>query len=171
MKKAIYMCITLLVLSCSATKTGSGGEAAQKNSKKLLKGTWTVSDIRFVGEAGLYKADLFGIADSPCFKGGEWLFIPNNGTGRFAINQTERCAEGTYRILWTFTDDKDGTGNIQFKRVDEKNKPLSGDNIGYAIAVESITETNAEFRVKTKYDGQSFDVVMTLDKTSNEVKL
>ena len=69
MKKAIYLCLSLLVLSCSATKTAGGDQATPKMSKKLLKGTWTVSDIRFVGEAGLYKADLFGVADSPCFQG------------------------------------------------------------------------------------------------------
>lgn len=171
MKKAIYLGLALIFISCSATKTGGGGEAAPKTSKKLLKGTWTVSDIRFVGEAGLYKADLFGTADSPCFKGGEWLFIPNNGTGRFSINGTERCAEGTSRILWSFNDHKDGTGEILFKFVDEKNKPLAGDNTGYSIAVESLTESNAEFWVKTEYDGQPFDVVMTLGKTSNEVRL
>ena len=171
MKNAIYLGLVMFVLSCSAAKTGSGGETTPKNSKKLLKGTWTVSDIRFVGEAGLYKADLFDIADSPCFKGGEWLFIPNNGTGRFSVNGTERCAEGTYRILWSFNDHKDGTGEILFKFVDEKNKPLSGSNTGYSIAVESVTETNAELRVKTEYDGQPFEVVMTLDKTSNEVRL
>lgn len=171
MKNAIYLCLTLLFFSCSAAKTGGGGETAQKSGKKLLKGTWTISDIRFVGEAGLYKADLFGIADSPCFKGGEWLFIPNNGTGRFSINGAERCSESTNRILWTYDDHKDGTGAIQFKFVDEKNKPLSSDKTGYSIAVESITETTAEFRVKTEYDGQAFEVVMTLDKTSNEVRL
>lgn len=172
MKKVIYLCLSLLILSCSATKTAGGnGQTAPKISKKLLKGTWTVSDIRFVGEAGLYKADLFGVADSPCFKGGEWLFIPNNGTGRFSINGSERCTEETNRILWSFNDHKDGTGEILFKFVDEKNKPLAGNTIGYSIAVESLTETNTELRVKTEYNDQAFDVVMTLNKTSNEVRL
>ena len=171
MKNTIYLFIALIAMSCSATKAGGGAETAQKKGKKLLKGTWTVSDIRFVGEAGLYKADLFGVADSPCFKGGEWLFIPNNGTGRFSINGTERCTESTNRILWSYVDDKDGTGKIQFKFVDEKNKPLSSDKTGYSISVESISETNAEFRVKTEYDGQPFDVVISLNKTSKEVKL
>jgi hypothetical protein len=171
MKNTLYAVIALFIMSCSATKVAGGAETKQKNGKKLLKGTWTVSDIRFVGEAGLYKADLFDVADSPCFKGGEWLFIPNNGTGRFSINGTERCSESTNRMLWSYIDHKDGTGEIQFKFVDEKNKPLSSTKTGYSIAVESISESNAEFRIKTDYEGQPFDVVFSMSKTSKEVKL
>ncbi|MGB5780385.1 MAG: hypothetical protein WBM42_00790, partial [Eudoraea sp.] len=87
MKNIFYLALTMLVVSCSATTTASSQSSQMK--KKTLKGTWSLTNIRFVGEEGLYKADLFGIADSPCYKGGEWLFIPNNGTGRFSINGSE----------------------------------------------------------------------------------
>lgn len=169
MKNTIYLVLAMLIVSCSATTTATSQSAAMK--KKTLKGTWSLTDIRFVGEEGLYKADLFGIADSPCFKGGEWMFIPNNGTGRFSINGSERCQEGTHRILWSFYESGDGSTELQFKLVDSKNKPLSGDKSGYRMTVESLSESNAVFRVKVDYDGKPFDVVLTLDKVSKEVKL
>jgi hypothetical protein len=169
MKNTIYLVLAMLVVSCGSTTTATSQPAQMK--KKMLKGTWSLTDIRFVGEKGLYKADLFGVADSPCFKGGEWLFIPNNGTGRFSINGSERCQEGTYRILWSFYEPGDGSTELQFKLVDAKNKPLSGDKSGYRMTVESLDEANAVFRVKVDYDGQPFDVVLTLNKVSNDVKL
>jgi len=169
MKNIFYLAIAMLIVSCSATTTASSQSSQMK--KKTLKGTWSLTNIRFVGEEGLYKADLFGIADSPCYKGGEWLFIPNNGTGRFSINGSERCQEGTHRILWSFYESGNGSTELQFKLVDAKNKPLSGDKSGYRMTVESLSESNAVFRVKVDYEGKPFDVVLTLDKVSNEVKL
>ncbi|MGB5430121.1 hypothetical protein [Eudoraea sp.] len=169
MKNAIYLVLALLIVSCSATNTANSQSAAMK--KKTLKGTWSLTDIRFIGEEGLYKADLFGIADSPCFKGGEWMFIPNNGTGRFSINGTDRCQEGTHRILWSFYEPGDGSTELQFKLVDTKNKPLSGDKSGYRMTIKSLTETKTVFMVEVDYKGKPFDVELTLDKVSKDVTL
>ncbi len=168
MKKTIYLVLAVIIMALGATDTV---HAQTKMKKKTLKGTWTLSEMRFVGEKGLYKANLFGIADSPCFKGGEWMFIPNNGTGRFSINGSERCDEGTHRILWSFFDNGDGTAQIEFKMVDDKNKPLSGNLDGYSMLVETLTPEQTVLRVQTDYDGQPFDIVMTLDKVSKDVTL
>ena len=83
MKNLLYLFLAVLIVSCSASK--SANSTAAKMNKRTLKGTWEVTDIRFVGEEGLYKANLFGLADSPCFKGSDWVFIPNNGTGKFTM--------------------------------------------------------------------------------------
>lgn len=169
MKNTIYLVLAMLIVSCSATTTATSQSAVMK--KKTLKGTWSLTDIRFIGEEGLYKADLFGIADSPCFKGGEWMFIPNNGTGRFSINGSDRCQEGTHRILWSFYEPGDGSTELQFKLVDAKNKPLSGDKSGYRMIIKSLTETKTVFMVEVDYKGKPFDVELTLDKVSKDVTL
>ncbi|UCE94347.1 MAG: lipocalin, partial [Flavobacteriaceae bacterium] len=76
MKKLLLLTLTILfVSSCGSTQSSS----ASKPSKKTLKGTWEITNIKFVGEKGLYKANLFDMADSACFKGSQWVFIPNNG--------------------------------------------------------------------------------------------
>lgn len=169
MKNTVYLILAILLVACSATNTATSQSSQMK--KKTLKGTWSLTNIRFVGEEGLYKADLFGIADSPCYKGSEWMFIPNNGTGKFSINGSERCKEGKHRILWSFYEPGDGSTELQFKLVDTKNKPLSGDKSGYRMSIESLSESNVEFRVKVDYKGKPFDVVLNLEKVSKDVTL
>ena len=66
MKNIIYLILAMLLVACSATNTATSSSSQMK--KKTLKGTWSLTNIRFVGEEGVYKADLFGIADSPCYR-------------------------------------------------------------------------------------------------------
>jgi hypothetical protein len=169
MKKITFLLSVLLIISCSATK--SGGSASTKLSQRTLKGTWQVTDIRFVGEGGLYKANVFDLADSPCFKGSEWVFIPNNGTGKFTLSDANRCDGSAHRILWSFADQGNSTALFSFKFVDEKNKPLSGDKSGYRTSIEGLTASSFELRVNTSYEGKAFDVVMSLTKVSDEFSL
>ncbi len=169
MKNLFYLFLAALVMSCGSTQ--SGASSATKMNKKTLKGTWEISEIRFVGEEGLYKADLFGLADSPCFKGSDWVFIPNNGTGKFTIQPANRCQAGTHRILWSFNESGDGSTQFQFKYVDEKNKPLSGDRSGYRAKIDVLTTSNMVLRVKSNYQGTPFDVVLTMNKTSEDYTL
>ncbi|MGI9547762.1 MAG: lipocalin family protein [Flavobacteriaceae bacterium] len=169
MKNLFYLLMVALIVSCSASKSGSS--TATKMNKKTLKGTWEVSDIRFVGEEGLYKANLFGLADSPCFKGSDWVFIPNNGTGKFTIESASRCEAGTHRILWSFNETGYGSTQFQFKYVDEKNKPLSGDKSGYRAKIDTLTDSNMVLRVKSNYQGTAFDVVLTMNKVSEDYTL
>ncbi len=169
MKKIMYLVLIVLVASCSSTK--STADKPEKLKKNTLKGTWEVSDIRFVGEEGIYKANLFALADSPCFKNSSWVFIPNNGTGKFTLPGSERCDSGSYRILWSFYEPGDGSTQFQFKYVDEKNKPISGDKSGYRANIDSLSPANMVMRVKTSYQGSDFDVVLTFDKVSEDYTL
>ena len=47
MKKLTLALFSLLILACSGTKSAAG---ASKPNKKDLKGTWEVTNMRFVGE-------------------------------------------------------------------------------------------------------------------------
>ena len=100
--------LAMLLTACAATN--SGNEGSTKPDKKLFKGTWQVTDIRFVGDEGLYKANLFDIADSACFKGSEWVFIPNNGAGRFSLSSSaSQCSASSHRILWSIYQSEEGS--------------------------------------------------------------
>lgn len=161
------MCF-VIVTSCTSTKSAN---ANNKPDKRVLKGTWEVTEIRFVGEEGLYKAELFDLADSPCFKGSEWVFIPNNGTGKFTLKQANGCEPSSHRILWSFFESGDGTHDLQFKFVDNRNKPLSGNMAGYSLKLSNLSASTMETRVKTNYQGTPFDVVLSLEKISDEITL
>lgn len=168
MKRLLLLSLTLLwISSCGSSYTGT----SEKLSKKTLKGTWEVADIKFVGESGLYKATMFDIADSACFKGSEWVFIPNNGSGKFTIKPASQCEEASPRIHWSFYEPGDGSYQFQFKYVDEKNKPLDPANRGYRSDIDNLTENSMQMRVKVTYEGQPFDVVMTFNKVSEDFAL
>jgi hypothetical protein len=169
MKKLFYFSFIILFLSaCGSTQSSS---TSAKPSKKTLKGTWKVTNIRFVGQEGLYKAKLFDLADSACFKESEWVFIPNNGTGKFSINQGSQCEAVTQRILWSFYEPGDGVYQFQFKYVDEKNKPIDPANRGYRSNIDTLEENNMTMRVVTTQDGNEFDVVLTFTKISTDFAL
>ncbi|MEN8187231.1 MAG: hypothetical protein ABFR05_08900 [Bacteroidota bacterium] len=169
MKRLIYITLAFLVISCSSTKSGS--EDSTKISKRTLKGTWEVTNIRFVGDKGLYKANLFDLADSPCFNGSQWVFIPNNGSGKFTINSSAHCEPSSNRIHWSFFEPGDGTYQFQFKYVDEKNKPLDEANRGYRSNIDQLDDNSMTMRVATTYEGNPFDVVMTFNKVSEDISL
>lgn len=169
MKKLLFLTFLILMASsCGSTQSNT----TAKPSKKTLKGTWEITDIRFVGEKGLYKATLFDMADSACFKGSEWVFIPNNGSGKYSINNTaSQCEPVATRIHWSFYEPGDGTYQFQFKYVDEKNKPIDSANRGYRSVIESLEENTMAMRVQTTYEGQEFDVVLSFTKVSEDFAL
>ena len=170
MKKIIYVALAFLIFSCSGSKSETGS-ASPKSSKKLLKGTWEVTNIKFVGDKGLYKANLFDIADSACFNGSKWVFIPNNGSGKFTVNSSAHCEVSTNRIHWSFYEPGDGTHQFQFKFVDEKNKSIDAANRGYRSNIDQLDANSMTMRVATIYEGNPFDVVMTFTKVSEDFAL
>ncbi len=168
MRLTITALLCLIIFSCSGSKSAA---TESKPSKKELKGTWQVTNIRFVGKEGLYKVNLFDLADSPCFKNSEWVFIPNNGTGKFNLNTSNNCTASTNRILWSFYDAGGAQYYFQFKFVNEKNKPLSVTKSGYRMRISNLTPSTMETRVKTSSQGHPFDIVLTFDKISDTITL
>lgn len=165
MKKLLHFSFIILFLSsCGTTQTSS--EA--KPSKKSLKGTWKVTNVRIIDQEEQYKINLFDMADSVCFKGSEWVFIPNNGSGKYAINEGAQCESVATRIHWSFYEPGDGTYQFQFKYVDENNKPIDSANRGYRSKLDSLEESTMIMRVETTVDGKEFDTILTFIKVSED---
>ena len=167
MKKAIYLTLTLLIMSCSGTKSATGIPG-----KKTLKGTWQVTNIKFIGDKGLYKANMFDFADSACFKGSEWVFIPNNGSGKFTTTANgSLCDVNTSRFHWSYFDAGEGKTQLQFYLTDAKGKRIDAEKSGYRADIESLDSSSMVMRVPTTYQGNPFFVVMTFSKVSDNVTL
>lgn len=64
MRLVAYILLGFLFISCGPAKSSNSSPG-----KRTLKGTWQITNIRFVGENGLYKAQLLDLADSACFNG------------------------------------------------------------------------------------------------------
>lgn len=166
MKKITLFLVCCCLLGCGATKNGS-----ELPGKRTLKGTWEVTDIKFIGEEGIYKAFLFDAADSACFKGSEWVFIPNNASGRYTTNASNStCNILNYRIIWSFFENGNNK-SFQFKYADEKNRPQSKNKTGYRAEINELSTNNMIITVPSTYEGKSFNVVMTFNKTSDNINL
>lgn len=163
--------LTLLLLFFSLFGCGAKQAVSELPSKRTLKGTWELTDIKFIGEKGIYKAFLFDAADSACFKGSEWVFIPNNASGRFTTNASNStCDILNYRIIWSFLE----VGNnksFQFKYADEKNRPQSKDKTGYRAEINELTAGNMIITLPSTYEGNSFNVVIKFEKKSDNINL
>ncbi|MDW5288436.1 lipocalin family protein [Formosa sp. PL04] len=167
MKKFIYLTLAILVFSCSSSKSTT----APQPSKKMLKGSWEVTNIKFIGDKGLYKAYLFDLADSSCFKGGEWVFIPNNGSGKFSTNPNSSICEAyTNSIHWSFLESGDGFTQFQFKYVGDDIKAKNVKS-GYVATIQEISDNIMVIKVPSEYEGNPFDVIMTFNKTSDSIDL
>ena len=166
MKFIARILILTLMFSCSSSKSG-----VSKPSKKTLKGTWEVVNIKFVGDKGLYKAFLFDLADSACFKNSEWVFIPNNGSGKFTTSATtSQCEVMTNNIHWSFFDSGSDSQQFQFKYLDADTKAKKV-TTGYRGNIDSLTENTMIMRVESTYEGNTFDVLLTYSKVSDDITL
>ncbi len=166
MKKIASILIVFCLFSCGASKSGS-----ELPGKRALKGTWEVTNISFIGADGIYKAFLFDAADSACFKGSEWVFIPNNASGRFTTNvSNSSCSIVNYRIIWSFFE-SDNVKSFQFKYADERNRPQSKDKSGYRATINELSKTNMTITVPSTFEGKSFNVVMKFNKKSDNLNL
>lgn len=166
MKRVIGAFLILWLVGCGAFKSGS-----ELPGKRSLKGTWLVNDINFIGEEGIYKAFLFDAADSACFKGSEWVFVPNNATGKFTTNvSNSTCSTFSYRIIWSFFE-SGSSKSFQFKYADEKNRPQTKDKTGYRATISDLSETSMTITVPSTYEGKTFNIVMKFNKISDNVKL
>lgn len=158
----------VLLVSCKSAKVA---EESSPN-KRDLKGTWEITDIRFIGEEGLYKAKILDVADTRCFRGSQWVFIPNNGTGRFTLTPSDRCPQSSHRILWSFFNNPDKTTDFQFKYVDDKNRRLSESKSGYRLMIADLNPQQMELRIPTlDQQGNPFEIVLLYSKLSDEINL
>jgi len=163
--------LTLLLLFSFLMSCGAKQPVSELPGKRTLKGTWEVTDISFIGEKGIYKAFLFDAADSACFKGSEWVFVPNNATGKFTTNvSNSTCSTFSYRIIWSFFENGDNK-SFQFKYADDKNRPQSKDKTGYRATINDLSESNMTITVPSTYEGKTFNILMKFNKISDNVKL
>ncbi len=167
MKISLFLTLAFLAMSCSGTKSTSGIPG-----KKTLKGTWQVTNIRFVGDKGLYKANMFDFADSACFKDSEWVFVPNNGSGKFTTSANgSQCGVNTSRFHWSYFDAGNGKTQLQFYLTDAKGKRIDAGKSGYRADIDSLDTGSMVIRIPTTYQGNPFYVVMTFNKVSDNVTI
>ena len=124
MKRILVLFITATLISCGTSKT-------VRDSKKVLKGSWTLNSITY-SKTGKYNVTLLNDTNKDCFEGSTWQFVPNNNTGSYAINESS-CSTGIRNFVFTIQEVNAETGLYDFLLKPTNEKGKSETNKGFRI--------------------------------------
>jgi len=154
-KLALSIGIILMILSCGTSKT-------VRDSKKVIKGEWTLSSITY-STAGKYNVTLLNDTSKDCFEGSTWQFIPNNNTGTYSINETS-CSTGPRNFVFTIQEVNKETGLYDFLLKPTNEKQKSETNQGFRLSLTSLTDTIMQWQQTVSVDGKPFIITMNFNK-------
>jgi hypothetical protein len=153
----ILMTIGVLISSCGTTKV-------VRDQRNLISGTWTLNDVRYENNKGLFKAIVFNDADAICFEDSNWFFRDNNSTGRYSIKDGTLCSGGDRFIRWSVIDNPENYNSIlQIKFIDENRKDISG-GFGYRLTISSLSAAEMILKTNVTVDGKPVTVVYEFTK-------
>ncbi len=149
-----FLALGFTISSCSLSK-------AVREQRNLLSGTWTLTDISYENSSGSFQSTLFNDAKDICFEGSDWFFRDNNSTGRYTLSASSLCTGGDRYIRWSVVDG--GPNQLQFKRIDEKNKDISGGQ-GYRLNISSLSATQMVLKSNSTVGADRVTIVYQFTK-------
>jgi len=155
MKKIAILCLTLCFLACGTSKT-------VRQSKKTIKGDWTLTSIKS-SAIGDLKITLLNDAEKACFENSIWQFIPNNNTGTYTLFGLN-CSSDKRFFVFTIDEVNEDTGlyNFLLKPTNEKGK--SETNTGFRLELSSLSETAMQWQQMVTLDGKPITIIMNFTK-------
>lgn len=130
-----------LLLSCktansSNTNNGPFSKGAQAQAQRVeflkLKGTWQITSVDYDKN---YRVKPFDEnADAQCFVGSQWVLVPNNYTGSYALNGGGGCPAVTQPIKFEVLNGSE----FKFKKIMEGTK-AKANVAGYSLNLVSQT--------------------------------
>ena len=155
MKKIIILLLAISLFACGTSKT-------VRDSKKVIKGEWTLSKIDY-SAVGTFNVTLLNDASKACFQGSSWQFVPNNNTGTYVINNAG-CTTGMRYFNFTIKeiDEQTGLYNFLLKPTDAKGK--SETNKGFRLKLTALSESNMQWQQTIYKDGKPFIINMNFTK-------
>ncbi|MDP2089571.1 MAG: lipocalin family protein [Flavobacteriaceae bacterium] len=156
-KIAVFIILASIAFSCGTPKTVI-------QSKKVIKGSWTLEPISF-SQPGTFDVALFNDASKECFAGSVWRFIPNNNTGTYTINEANCNATGNRYFIFTIQQINADTGLYDFLLKPTNAKGKSKDNAGFRLQLTQLTETTMRWEQTVLLNGKPFIIYMNFSKT------
>lgn len=152
------MAVAVFLSSCSISKV-------VREKRNMLSGTWTLNDVSYENGSGDLKSIIFSDAEDICFEGSDWFFRDNNSTGRYTLATSSLCEGGDRFIRWSIVENPENySSQLQFKRIDEKNKDISGK--GYRLNISALTTSEMVLKSNATVDGKVINVVYKFTKKS-----
>ncbi|HLV15072.1 MAG TPA: hypothetical protein VKY41_07825 [Xanthomarina sp.] len=155
MKNLVILAFSICLLSCGGSKT-------VRDSKKVIKGDWTLNSINY-SEAGTYNVTLFNDVAKTCFEGSTWQFIPNNNTGLYTISNTD-CSIGERYFVFTIQEVDATTGLYDFLLKPTNKKGKSETNQGFRLKLNALSDSNMQWQQTVMVDNKPFKIFMNFTK-------
>lgn len=159
MKKFIlFLCLPILLLACKSTShVASLSQKSDRVSQVGLKGNWQITGVSYPGSE-YFKVNSFQIADSKCFIGSTWNFIPNNNKGSMSLNRSE-CPAFSSPIVWSI--DKEGKFGLKIVDAGVKAKLVTQ---GYLLRIANQSETSFQLIDMISVEGQNKEITYQFEK-------
>jgi len=122
-----------------------------------FKGNWQISNISFPGST-YFVVNSFQVADSKCFIGSTWNFIPNNNKGNITLNQSD-CTSFNSPIVWSI--DKEGKFGFKIVESGVKSKKVTQ---GFLLRIANKTETSFQLIDIINVGGQNKEITYQFEK-------
>lgn len=156
-KLVLLMAFVGFFASCKSTSATN--TKLDSGSQKAIKGNWVLSSVTYPGSQYI-KVTSFQLADSKCFEGSTWKFVPNNNKGEMALTQAN-CAAFSSPITWFVN--KEGQFVLKVLNAGEKAKKVRD---GYILAVANQSESAFQLIDKIDVGGKITDVVYQFQKVN-----
>jgi len=155
-KFLLVLSLTLVLFACKSS-TPSLSPKSSRSTQSGFKGNWQITRVLTPG-TDYFKVNSFQIADSKCFIGSTWNFIPNNNKGSFSLNQSG-CTSFSSPIVWSI----DKTGQFMLKIVEAgvKSKKVTQ---GFLLRVANKTETSFQLIDVVNIGGQNKEITYQFEK-------
>lgn len=148
--------ITITFAACGPSKT-------VQESRKVIKGDWTLNTISY-SEEGDFKATLLNDASGLCFEGSDWKFVPNNNRGTYQINKAD-CPEGKRHYIFVIQEVDPATGLYDFLLKPTNAKYKSETNAAFRFRLAALSSESMRWEQTVDVDGSPLVIAMNFSKT------
>ena len=161
MKKILLiLSVSILLFACKTPSPTA--QVTAKTDGKLqsgLKGNWKITSVTFPN-SNYIKVNSFQIADSKCFVGSSWQFVPNNNKGTMSINSAD-CQSFSSAIVWSIN--KEGTFSLKFIDSGVKSKKVTQ---GYLLKLANQSESSFQLVDQVDIAGQPKEITYQFEKVN-----
>ena len=160
--KTLYYIVVLFLMTglfsaCASTKEG-------RSIRKDINGNWGLQSISTEGINGKFTTRVFTEADLNCFTGSTWVFNSNNSLGSYSLeNNSGTCVVLKRNIRWSIYEAKDALPLFQFKRLDDKFKPMD-DNNGFRLSITMPDANTIQLKSPISLEGMTGNIVYNFVK-------
>ncbi len=156
MKRFLFLAlIAATIISCGTPKT-------VQESKKVIKGNWTLDNISY-DTSGTFNVTVFNDTSAECFEGSNWRFIPNNNTGNYNI-EDPNCPTGERNFIFTIQEIDPTTGLYDFLLKPTNAKGKSDTDVGFRLRLAQLSENSMRWEQTVNLEGKPFTIIMNFSK-------